>query len=298
MEGGEGPAWDESGPELVRGEARRGRALALLQAAIVLLGPRRSRSRRLVILRGAAWWAIAFMLAVLALLTWVGAGIARKVKHASPRAVVKVVERRARKGAEMSMLRSGREGRCGNRLRPFPRFSVCMGVFHHRHGRAVVFPAHRRGDALRRSAGACRCAAGKAARKRRGGSAGRSGAARPSARGCRCRDAAGGAFVPARVDWRDDLHRPDRADLAAHLVLSRRRPCHAGLFIATGGALRGEGGWISAPWALRKGKPDGDAPDRGGQPPRARVLRAMMPGLLLALLGADVLHRLAGGGHA
>ena len=56
-------------------------------------------------------------------------------------------------------------------------------------------------------------------------------------------------------------------------------------FIATGGALRGEGGRTSAPWALRKRKPDGDAPDRGGQPPRARVLRAMMPGLLLALLG-------------
>ena len=38
--------------------------------------------------------------------------------------------------------------------------------------------------------------------------------------------------------------------------------------------------------ALRKGKPAGAAPDgRGGQPPRARVLRAMMPGLLLALLG-------------
>ena len=36
---------------------------------------------------------------------------------------------------------------------------------------------------------------------------------------------------------------------------------------------------------MRKGKPAGDAPDRGGQPPRARVLRAMMPGLLLALLG-------------
>lgn len=52
-------------------------------------------------------------------------------------------------------------------------------------------------------------------------------------------------------------------------------------FIATGGALRGGGGWISAPWALRKRKPDGDAPDGGG----ARALRAMMPGLLLALLG-------------
>ena len=52
-------------------------------------------------------------------------------------------------------------------------------------------------------------------------------------------------------------------------------------FIATGGALRGEGGRTSAPWALRKRKPDGDAPDGGG----ARALRAMMPGLLLALLG-------------
>ena len=58
-------------------------------------------------------------------------------------------------------------------------------------------------------------------------------------------------------------------------------------FVATGGALRGEGGWTSAPCASRKGKPDGDAPDgEGGQPPpRARSLRAMMPGLLLALLG-------------
>ena len=87
--------------------------------------------------------------------------------------------------------------------------------------------------------------------------------ARASARACRWRDAANGAFVPARVDLFDDLHRPDRADLAAHLALSRRRPCHAGFFIATGGALRGG----------------------GGEPPRARSLRAMMPGLLLALLG-------------
>lgn len=94
MEGGEGPAWDESGPELVRGEARRGRALALLQAAIVLLGAAAFAVAAVSsILRGAAWWAIAFMLAVLALLMWVGVGVAREVKHASPRAVVKVVER-------------------------------------------------------------------------------------------------------------------------------------------------------------------------------------------------------------
>ena len=92
-EGGEGPAWDESGPEVVHGEVRRGRALALLQAAIVLLGAAALAVAAVSsILRGAAWWTIAFMLAVLALLTWVGAGIAREVKHASPRAVVKVVE--------------------------------------------------------------------------------------------------------------------------------------------------------------------------------------------------------------
>ena len=93
-EGGEGPAWDESGPEVVHGEVRRGRALALLQAAIVLLGAAALAVAAVSsILRGAAWWTIAFMLVVLALLTWVGAGIAREVKHASPRAVVKVVER-------------------------------------------------------------------------------------------------------------------------------------------------------------------------------------------------------------
>lgn len=93
-EDGEGPAWDESGPDVVHGEVRRGRALALLQTAIVLLGAAALAVAAVSsILRGGAWWTIAFMLAVLALLTWAGAGIAREVKHASPRAVVKVVER-------------------------------------------------------------------------------------------------------------------------------------------------------------------------------------------------------------
>ena len=58
------------------------------------------------------------------------------------------------------------------------------------------------------------------------------------------------------------------------------------VFIATGGALRGEGERATALWAPQKGRPAGDAPDgEGGQPPHARSLRAMMPDLLLALLG-------------
>lgn len=58
------------------------------------------------------------------------------------------------------------------------------------------------------------------------------------------------------------------------------------VFIATGGALRGEGERATALWAPQKGRPAGDAPDgEGGQPPHARSLRAMMPDPLLALLG-------------